>query len=292
VAEHGVVLGGGGVVGIAWEVGVLAALRDAGLTPLDDAIVVVGTSAGSLVSSTMLRGASLAQLEALQQDPAPSPRTPAPEPDLEVLGELFNTWTAATQIDEEIARRVCELALRAPTISEDDLVTLLTPLLPDGAWPDRALLVTAVACSTGRRTVWSSASGVDLRRAVASSCSVPGLFPPMTVDPAAEERYVDGGLWSGTNADLVLDHQLDAVVIIESMSVVNGQLGALSKRTLDAEITALEAAGVRVATVSPAPVYGDLGPHLMDPARRADGLEIGRADGTAAVPAVRELLAG
>jgi NTE family protein len=288
---HGVVLGGGGVVGVAWEVGVLAALDDAGLAPLDDAAAAVGTSAGSLVASHLLRGARLADLVALQDEPIPAGSNPSPEPDLEVLGELFNTWTKATTIDAEIARRVCELALRAPTISEDDLIALTTSNLPDGSWPDRELLVTAVACSTGRRVVWSSSSGVDLRPAVASSCSVPGLFPPVTVDQAATERYVDGGLWSGTNADLLLDRDLDAVVIIESMSVINGQLGSLSKRTLDAEVTALEAAGVRVATISPSPAYTDLGPHLMDPAHRVDGLDLGRADGDAAVPAVRDLLA-
>lgn len=291
MAQHGVVLGGGGVVGIAWELGVLAALSDAELTPLDDASVAVGTSAGSLVAATLMRGATVAELEAMQHDPLPAPAAPAPEPDLAVLGELFNLWNTAAQIDEATARRVCELALRAPTMSEDDLLTRLTGHLPDGRWPDRPLLVTAVACSSGRRVVWSSSSGVDLRRAVASSCSVPGVFPAVTVDPEADERYVDGGLWSGTNADLVLDRGLDAVLIIESMSVVNGQLGSLSKATLDAEITELEAAGVRVATISPAPAYRDLGPHLMDPARRADGLELGRADGKAAVPAVRDLLA-
>jgi NTE family protein len=289
VAQHGVVLGGGGVVGIAWEVGVLAGLRDAGLTPLDDAAVTVGTSAGSLVAAHVLQGASVAELEAIQREPVTKHLTNTPEPDLNLLGELFTVWSSATEITEAIAKRVCELALRAPTISEDDLLPTLTSRLT-ADWPDRSLLVTAVACTTGRRVVWSSASGVDLGRAVASSCSVPGLFPPVTVDPATDERYVDGGLWSGTNADLVLDHGLDAVLIIESMSVINGQLGALSKRTLDGEITALEAVGVRVATISPAPVYTDLGPHLMDPARRADGLEIGRDDGKAAVPAVRELL--
>ena len=291
MAAHGVVLGGGGVVGVAWELGVLAALHDEGLAPVDDARIVVGTSAGSLVASHLLRGASLADLVALQHEPSAGLSEPSPEPDLNVLAELFNTWTNATSIDEETARRVCDLAMRAPTISEDDLIALSTSNLPDGAWPDRSLLVTAVACTTGRRIAWSE-SGVDLRRAVASSCSVPGLFPPVTVDPAADERYVDGGLWSGTNADLVRDDGIDAVLIVESMSVINGQLGALSKRTLEGEITALESAGVRVATVSPTPAYTDLGPHLMDPAHRIDGLDLGRVDGKAALPAVRELLAG
>ena len=289
VGQLGIVLGGGGVVGVAWETGVLAALHDAGLTPLDDATMVVGTSAGSLVASHALQGTSLAELEAIQHDPLPAHLTNTPEPDLNLLGELFTVWTTATEITEAIATRLCELALRAPTISEDDLLATLANRLSSD-WPDRSLLVTSVACSSGQRVVWSSASGVDLRRAVASSCSVPGLFPPVTVDSASDERYVDGGLWSGTNADLVLDAGLEAVIVIETMSVVNGQLGTLSTRTLDREVTALEAAGVRVATVSPGPAYRDLGPHLMDPARRADGLKLGRDDGAAAIATVSAFL--
>jgi NTE family protein len=290
VGQLGIVLGGGGVVGIAWETGVLAALQDAGLKPLDDATMVVGTSAGSLVASHVLQGANVAELEAIQHEPPPAHLTNTPEPDLDLLGELFTVWTSATEITEDIATRVCELALRAPTIGEDDLLPTLTGRL-SADWPDRALLVTSVACSTGQRVVWSSASGVDLRRTVASSCSVPGLFPPVTVEPASDERYVDGGLWSGTNADLVLDTGVEAVLIIETMSVVNGQLGTLSTRTLDREVKALEAAGIRVATVSPGPAYQELGPHLMDPARRADGLELGREDGASAAAGLSTFLA-
>ena len=46
----GLVLGGGGVTGIAWELGILKGLRDHGVD-LTTADTVIGTSAGSVVGA-------------------------------------------------------------------------------------------------------------------------------------------------------------------------------------------------------------------------------------------------
>jgi predicted acylesterase/phospholipase RssA len=51
------VLGGGGITGIAWEIGVLAGLAEAG-TDLSGADLVVGTSAGSVVARSWPAGPS------------------------------------------------------------------------------------------------------------------------------------------------------------------------------------------------------------------------------------------
>jgi len=50
----------------------------------------------------------------------------------------------------------------------------------------------------GSPKIFSKDSGVGLARAVASSCAVPGIFPPVTIDG---HRYMDGGMRSLTNAD-------------------------------------------------------------------------------------------
>ena len=52
------VLGGGGITGIAWEIGVLAGLAEAGVD-LTGADLVVGTSAGSVVGAQITSGAPL-----------------------------------------------------------------------------------------------------------------------------------------------------------------------------------------------------------------------------------------
>src|SRR3982074_2126812 len=53
--RRGLVLGGGGVTGIAWETGLLAGLAQAGVD-LVAADVVVGTSGGSGGAAPLLRG--------------------------------------------------------------------------------------------------------------------------------------------------------------------------------------------------------------------------------------------
>ena len=64
------VLGGGGITGIAWEIGVLAGLAEAG-TDLMGADLVVGTSAGSVVGALLRLGAAPTDLAALTFGGAP-----------------------------------------------------------------------------------------------------------------------------------------------------------------------------------------------------------------------------
>ena len=65
------VLGGGGVTGIAWELGILKGLADEGVD-LSTADLVVGTSAGSVVGAQVTSGQSLDELYAGQLEPADS----------------------------------------------------------------------------------------------------------------------------------------------------------------------------------------------------------------------------
>src|SRR4051794_23219546 len=65
------VLGGGGITGIAWEIGLLAGLAEAG-TDLSGADLVVGTSAGSVVGAQVTCGAGLGALYERQMEPATS----------------------------------------------------------------------------------------------------------------------------------------------------------------------------------------------------------------------------
>ena len=67
--RRALVLGGGGITGAAWEIGLMAGLAQAGVD-LTSADVVVGTSAGSVAGSQILSGVRLEQLYARQlEDP-------------------------------------------------------------------------------------------------------------------------------------------------------------------------------------------------------------------------------
>ncbi|MGW1029570.1 patatin-like phospholipase family protein [Streptomyces sp. NPDC002577] len=57
--------------------------------------------------------------------------------------------------------------------------------------------------STGGTRLFDRTSGVSLVDAVAASCAVPGVWPPVTIGDA---RYIDGGVRTFTNLDLAADY--------------------------------------------------------------------------------------
>ena len=106
-------------------------------------------------------------------------------------------------------RAVGDLALRADTVGEPVRRAVIEGRLPEHEWPDRDLWITAIDARSGQFRVFTKADGVDLVDAVAASCAVPGIWPPVTIDG---ERFVDGGMRSTTNLDLAAG--CDPVVVI------------------------------------------------------------------------------
>lgn len=68
ISSRALVLGGGGVTGIAWEIGVLAGLTASGID-LTKANVVIGTSAGAFVGVAVASAYDLEILAAAQSEP-------------------------------------------------------------------------------------------------------------------------------------------------------------------------------------------------------------------------------
>jgi NTE family protein len=138
---------------------------------------------------------------------------------------------------------VAELSRSAATISEEAFIALVGDRSLGEEWPDRDYRCTAFDIDSAEFTVWSKDSGVPLSRAVASSCSVPGIFPPITI---GDRRYMDGGLLSGTNAHLVSG--ADTVVIVSVMSRILPDMGVL-KEGFDREVEELRAGGSTVEVI-------------------------------------------
>ncbi|SMD26799.1 patatin-like phospholipase family protein [Kibdelosporangium aridum] len=198
------VLGGGGIAGVAWEVGILHGLGETVL----DVDMIVGTSAGSIVAAA-LGHISPAEAYRLQTTPAPPSANNAagPVPDIDKLMELFGK--AYSLPPDEAVRMVADVSLAAETMPEEAFVNVIGRNLPSPEWPDSNISVVAYDTGSGERTVFTRDSGVALGLAVAASCSVPGVFPPITIDG---KRYMDGGIRMSNNADLVADH--DEILII------------------------------------------------------------------------------
>jgi NTE family protein len=201
--QWALVLGGGGLAGIAWETGVLHALTERGLD-VGTAGRIVGTSAGATVAAQLGSGTPIAELFARQVDPAKHTRELTPEG--MSVAELMEMWaTLATEAAEsgdlsQLPLRVGEMALNAKTVSESVRREVIERRLPDHAWPAHGTVVlTAVDVYTGELRLFDKDSGVSLVDAVAASCAVPGVWPPVTID---DHRYMDGGIRSATNVDL------------------------------------------------------------------------------------------
>ncbi|MEU1688232.1 patatin-like phospholipase family protein [Micromonospora sp. NPDC005707] len=262
------VLGGGGVTGVAWELGLLAGLAARGLD-VTGAELVVGTSAGSLVGAQVCSGTPVEELYAAQLRPARG--EVAARLGVGVLARW--AWAGARGRDEVLARaRVGAMALAARTPSEESRRAVIAARLPVREWPPRRLLVTAVDAASGEFVVFDAGSGVALVDAVGASCAVPGVWPPVTI---GGRRYVDGGVRSAVNADLAAGAR--AVVVLAPTRAGFGPMPRLS-----AQVARLRSAGAGVAVVSPdRAARAAIGRNVLDPARRAASARAGFAQAAA-----------
>jgi NTE family protein len=278
--SRALVLGGGGVTGIAWELGVLTGLREKGLD-LTGADVVVGTSAGSAVGAQVTCGADVADLYAREAG-ASAAEIPAGVYETPDLAPLFTALATAAQgvtSVRELCARVGRLALEADTVPEEERVAIFAGLLRSHEWPERRLLVTGVDAETGEPAVWSRESGVPLVSAVAASCAIPVVWPPVTV---GGRRYIDGGIRSATNADLATG--AESVIVLAPLN-----LPTFPGAGLAAELAAL-GQDVRTGVVRPDEgALAAIGPNVLDTRRRAAAAEAGRTQGAALADVLRDV---
>ncbi|MEY9962442.1 NTE family protein [Streptacidiphilus sp. MAP12-16] len=252
------VTGGGGVVGTAWMTGLVSGLRRAGVD-LAEADVIVGTSAGSIVGTMLATGQDFDS-----DTPAPPGNRgdSAPQADRGRLAEVFAILADASLEPADARRQVGQVAIAAQTITEQAHIAGISMLITAQEWPDRQLLITAVDVETGELKVWDRAGDAPLRTAVASSCALPGVSPPITVNG---RRYMDGGIGSGTNADVATG--ADVLVLLEPLAHL------FPRGPLERELAAAGAG--TVVTINPDQAALDaFGPDLGDwaawqPAREA-----------------------
>jgi NTE family protein len=232
--KRALVMGGGGVVGTAWMTGLVSGLRREGVD-LAEADVIVGTSAGSIVGTMLATGQDFDS-----DTPAPSADRgdSAPTADRGGLAEVFAILADASLEPADARRRVGRIALAAQTITEQAHIAGISTLITAHEWPDRELLITAVDVETGDLMVWDRAGDAPLRTAVASSCALPGVSPPVTVNG---RRYMDGGIGSGTNADVATG--ADVLVLVEPLAHL------FPREPLDRELAAAGAG--TVITINP-----------------------------------------
>jgi len=289
------VLGGGGLVGIAWEAGLITGLASRGVN-LAEAESIVGTSAGSVVGGQL----------ALGIDPVESARRTASDvtavvPSLDTAGvggfggglealiEMIMTATTSGG-SAEVRAKIGQIALTATTPTEDEYLPFFAEV-ERKPWP-RSYSCTAVDTESGEFVVWTAESGIDLQRGIASSCSVPGLFPPVTING---RRYMDGGMRSPLNADVPVGHSEVVVVSVLPASPIEGMENPLLDsmiQQVEAELDVLRSAGAVVGLIGPSReliALSGMGLHLMDASRVPAAIELGIRQGAEAAERIRPI---
>jgi len=266
----GLVLGAGGATGAAFHAGTLLALQhDLGWDP-NSADVIVGSSAGSIVGGLLRAGLTTDDLSAWGTSVE---ALPAGRVNRVLLDDLR---AARHRFAPSVPRpRMPSLALWRTLLhpSQFRMHTAALALLPSGwidaspnleriggllhQWPKSPLWVTAVRTSDARRVVFGHDDiAVDPAQAISASCAIPGLFKPVAI---GDHRYIDGGAHSPTNADLLINADVDTAVVISPMSGMQSALGrrpdhrlrALFRRRLHAECATLTRAGINVHIFEP-----------------------------------------
>lgn len=284
VQGKALVLGGGGVTGVAWELGILVGLYDSGLD-LRDANLVVGTSAGSVVGAQITSGADLERLFDAQLISPEQSRERAMTFDQRAM-EAFGALLAAGPADPlAIRARIGAFARNAATVPEPERRTIITSRLPTRDWPAEPVLrIVAVDTETGQERIFDRGSGVSLVDAVGASCAVPGVWPPVTIDG---RRYMDGGMRSANNADLARGYR--RVVLLSPLGLID--MGPLGNARDEVALLEREGATVGVVTPNEASVAA-IGANVLDPAQRAAAAQAGREQGRGLATSLRSVWLG
>ena len=271
--SRALVLGSGGLTGIAWELGLLTGLAGRGID-LTGADLVVGTSAGSVVGAQITSGAPLSELYQAQLAP------PNGETGASMSRRLQLRYVSAVLLSRNAARarvRLGRISLASPALAEEVRREVIAARLPVHDWPAQRLLITAVDADTGQPTAFGAAGGVGLIDAVAASCAVPGVWPPVSIDG---RRWMDGGMRSSANADLAAGYE--RIVVLAPIAQRFRALPSAARQS-----RALTAAGHTVTLVTPdQQALAAIGRNLLSPIQAAPAARAGHTQAATAAAAV------
>lgn len=243
-------------------------LEEAGVA-VGAADLILGTSAGSAVGAQLARGQDMDDMMDLLSAPLPLPGEGGSNE--QAMARFMEGMIAATTgpgDPVETRRQLGQLSRTSVTVDEEVFVGLFASVVGGAPWPDR-FACTAVDVDSGEFTVWDKAAGAPLERAIASSCSVPVLFPPITI---GGRRYMDGGMKTAMNADVAAGHDVVIALSCFPLELPEGMHDPMfdaMKGDTDRELDAVRAAGTLEVVVPGAEMLdiSGWGMYLMDPSR-------------------------
>ena len=308
------VLGAGGVMGGAWLTGALEALASETDWDPGSAERIVGTSAGAMIGGLLASGLPpwfmVAHSAGERFDGVAGPDGRPQEEAQRDAGAAFRlgglpgfgpgSWRLAMRTLRNPQRHTPAALfsgwLPRGSVSTEPLRDTVRRVVPEG-WVQRdGVWIVACDYQTGRRVAFGrrGAPKADFADAIAASCSIPGFYQPVRI---GGRDYVDGGMYSPSNLDLLRDAGLDLVVCLNPTSSLDeipvtsplqrmaAAVRGASGRRLGREAARLRTAGTEVLLLQP--VREDveaMGPNLMSGRNRQKVIET-------AMRTVRERLA-
>ena len=243
--KRALVLCGGGITGLTYEIGALRALDDllVGVS-VNDFDIYVGTSAGSLLASLLVNGITPTDIALSVNDSNNKLKAPGRwviyRPN---FGELLSRATRLPQLIQEMLWEM----MRHPTrLNPLDAIGLLSPLIPSGLFDNRhmakymekvfneqgwindfreleqELHIVACALDTGERVVFSKfdKARTKITDAAAASSAVPLLFRPVRIQGV---DYVDGGIKGISAIDVAVDRGATLIVVINPIVPIDAK---------------------------------------------------------------------
>ena len=234
--KRALVLCGGGITGVTYEIGALRALDDllVGVS-VNDFDIFVGTSAGSWVTSLLVNGVTPTEMALSLEGTNASLSSPSRwtiyRPN---VGEMASRLLRLPRLAQEI---LWEMARNPGKINPFDALGMLSPLLPSGFFDSsrlithlhealtqegftddfrelrRELHIVSCALDSGERTIFSPFKNaeVPISVAAAASSAVPLLFKPVRINGV---DYVDGGIKGNSAIDVAVDRGATLIVVI------------------------------------------------------------------------------
>ncbi len=276
------VLGAGGLVGMAYHVGVLRALETFGFKP-NNCDLVIGTSAGAVIGAYLRENYSVEDLYQM-----------AVAGDGKGLPRVLNR--AGGNPMDSVPRLIGSLFVASQSLlklNADRYTNLLLGTLPSGAfrlgdgkakleldlgdkWPNKKFWTVSQDLASGKRFVFGrdNMDSVSICDGVNASIAIPGIYPPFKYK---NRFYVDGGTYSTSNLDLAVQEKYESIVAIVPMaydplkppSAHQRLLRSFAVKPLKQELRQAKANSISVTLFRPSGKLSDLqGINLM----RSDNL--------------------
>lgn len=245
----------GGVAKVVAHVGILHAFEEAGI-PID---AISATSGGSIIGAFYCAGTSITDMEAMADELSWKKLTRVTLPR---LGLLSNEKLERFINDRLEAKRFEDLKIPLAVVTAD--------------------------LTTGRKAVFSSG---PLAAPIRASCSIPQLFPPVSIDG---NLVADGGLVEYLPIQTLDQFDCDVKIGINLGGVRNWHMRD-PKNFFEVALRVIGFVSQRNARVSESladhvvrPNLADFGPYDLD--RASDLIRVGYEAGKRAAPAVLQIL--